>query len=422
MITKPKGTYDLYGQDAKVYDFLLDIFKGICENSNFKYIKTPTFEVSNLFHRGVGEETDIVNKETYNFKDRGNRDLTLRPEGTAGIVRAVIENKLYANNNDYLKYYYYGSMFRYERPQAGRYREFNQFGVEVFGPMNPYADAEIINLGVSYFSALGLKDIVILINNLGNKEERKKYRDLLVNYLDKYSDNLCEDCQRRLKTNPLRVLDCKICSEKKILKDCPKISDSLTKESKDYFNSLLELLDNLEISYEVDENLVRGLDYYDYCVFEFITKDDRLGSAKTICGGGRYNDLVKSLDGPELNGSGFAIGVERLQSICDTINVDKLIKEEPLVYVAPVLKEQIDDAFLIGLNLRELPIKTHVDYRDISLKKKLSNADKLNASYIIIVGEEELSKYSVILKDAQTKEEKVVSINNLSDELSLLLF
>ena len=421
MLTKPKGTYDLFGQIAKTSEFLLDIFKGICENACFTYIKTPTFENTELFHRGVGEETDIVSKETYNFKDRGDRNVTLRPEGTAGIVRALIENKLYANTSDYLKYYYYGSMFRYERPQAGRFREFTQFGVETFGPMNPYVDAEIINLGYFYFSSLGLKNIVIKINNLGTKEERKDYKKMLVEYMTKHEKDLCDDCKRRLKTNPLRILDCKICSEKPFFQNTPKISDSLNDESTMYFKNLLEILDDLEIKYVVDETLVRGLDYYDYAVFEFVTDDERLKGSTTICGGGRYNNLVKELDGPVLSGCGFAIGVERLESLCEMIDIEKLIKEEPLIYVAPVTKNEISDAFIIGSNLRDIPIKTYIDYRDISLKKKLANADKLGASYIIIIGEEEIKKFSVILKDALTKEERLVSINNLSDELNIML-
>ena len=268
MITKPKGTYDLYGKDAENYRYLLGRFEDVCLVNNYQYMKTPTFESSNLFHRGVGETTDIVTKETYDFKDRGDRDITLRPEGTAGIVRAVIENKLYANTNNYLKYYYYGPMFRYERPQSGRFREFNQFGVEVFGEMNYLVDAEVINLGVMYFESLGIKNIKIKINNLGSKEERKKYRDELVKYMSKYKDSLCEDCLNRLETNPLRILDCKKDSSKEFFKNVPKISDYLSKESKDYFDKLLETLECLQIEYELDETLVRGLDYYDYACMD----------------------------------------------------------------------------------------------------------------------------------------------------------
>ena len=418
---KPKGTYDLYGTDAKVYEYLLDIFKGICETACFSYIKTPTFENTELFHRSVGEETDIVSKETYNFKDRSDRNLTLRPEGTAGVVRALVENKLYANTIDYLKYYYYGSMFRYERPQKGRFREFSQFGVESFGPMNPYIDAEIINIGYSYFTNLGLKDIVVKINNLGTKEERNDYKNKLIEYMNKYEDELCEDCKRRIKTNPLRVLDCKICSKKDFFKNTPKLSDSLTNESKKYFDELLEILNNIEIKYELDDNLVRGLDYYDYCVFEFITNDERLGGANTICGGGRYNGLVKELGGPDLSGCGFAIGYERLKELCEAIDITKYLIEEPLIYVIPVSNGDVDDAFIIGESLREIPYKTYIDYRDIKLNKKLANADKLNAKFIIIMGEEERKKYSVILKDALTKEERLISINNLTDELNILM-
>ena len=239
--------------------------------------------------------------------------------------------------------------------------------------------------------------------------------------MEKHEENLCEDCKRRLKTNPLRVLDCKVCSKKDFFKKSPKLSDYLNKESKSYFEELLSILDDIEIKYEFDNNLVRGLDYYDYCVFEFITNDERLGGANTICGGGRYNGLVKELGGPDLSGIGFAIGYERLKELCENIDITKFLTEDPLIYVAPIAKEDIDDAFIIGESLREIPYKTYIDYRDIKLNKKLANADKLNAKFIIIIGEEERKKYSVILKDALTKEERVISINNLTDELNILM-
>ena len=416
MIAKPKGTYDLYGKDSFVYDYALDTFKGICGLNNYEFIKTPIFESSNLFHRGVGETTDIVTKETYDFKDRGDRDMTLRPEGTAGVVRSLIENKLYANTNNYLKYYYYGQMFRYERPQSGRYREFNQFGVEVFGEMNSYIDAEVINLGVKYFKTLGIETITVKINNLGSKEDRNTYKEALVKYLEPYKDELCEDCQTRLVKNPLRILDCKVDGDSEIFKGIPKIENYLSDESKAYFKELLETLDALEIKYEIDDKLVRGLDYYDYAVFEFVTEDEALKGASTICAGGRYNDLVKTLDGPALAGVGFALGFERLSEILKTLDLVPEISPVE-IYIAPVTENELSDAFLIGTSLKDCGFKTEIDYRKTNIKNKLANANKLNVTYIVIVGEEELKNYSVKLKDAQTKEEKVISINDLADEL-----
>ena len=416
MITKPKGTYDLEGLNAKIYDYALDTFKGMCLLNNYEFIKTPIFESSNLFHRGVGETTDIVTKETYDFKDRGDRDLTLRPEGTAGVVRSLIENKFYANTNNYLKYFYYGPMFRYERPQAGRFREFNQFGVEVFGPMNPYIDAEVINLGLKYFETLGINKVKILINNLGTKEERENYKQVLIDYMKQYEGELCEDCKNRLEKNPLRILDCKIDNNKEFFKNAPKIGDYLGEESKKYFEELLDNLTALEIEYVVDENLVRGLDYYDYAVFEFVTEDEKLSGASTICAGGRYNGLVKTLGGPELSAVGFALGYERVQEIMKTLEL--LPKDDVLdIYVATVSEKELSDAFIIGTSLKDAGFKTEIDYRTTALKNKLATASKMNANYIVIVGEEELKKFSVILKDAVTKEEKVVPINNLLDEL-----
>lgn len=418
MITKPKGTYDLLGTSSQIYDYALETFKGICEINNYNFIKTPIFESTELFHRGVGETTDIVTKETYDFLDKKGRNMTLRPEGTAGIVRSVIENKLYANTSSYLKYYYYGPMFRYERPQKGRYREFNQFGVEVFGPMNPYIDAEVINLGVKYFQILGLNNIKIKINNLGSKEDREKYRKELIEYMSNYKDELCSDCLERLEKNPLRILDCKVDADKDFLKNAPKISNYLSKESKDYFNELLSNLEALEIEYELDDNLVRGLDYYDYAVFEFITDDEKLEGSNTICGGGRYNGLVKNLDGPNLNGIGFAIGYERLGEIIESLNL--VPKSDNLdVYIVPISTDQLSDALIIGSMLKDAGYKTEIDYRDMNIKNKFSQANKLETAYIITIGEEEIKNYSVKLKDAKTGEEYTVGINNLVDELDM---
>lgn len=418
MITKPKGTYDLLGSDSVIYDYALDAFKGICELNNYDYMKTPTFEASELFHRGVGETTDIIKKETYDFLDKKGRSMTLRPEGTAGVVRSLIENKLYANISGYLKYYYYGPMFRYERPQSGRFREFNQFGVEVFGPMSPYIDAEVINLGVKYFQILGIDNIKIKINNLSSKQDREKYKTALVEYMSKYKSELCEDCLERLEKNPLRILDCKIDSDKDFFKDAPKISEFISPESKEYFDTLLSTLDSIEIDYEIDENLVRGLDYYDYAVFEFVTEDKSLSGASTICAGGRYNDLVKTLGGPELNGIGFALGYERLQEILKSLELTP--KGDDLdIYVIPVTTEQLPDALIIGTMLKDAGYKTEIDYRDVSLKNKYSQANKMNTNYIVTIGEEELKNYTVKLKDAKTSEEKTIGINDLVEELDM---
>lgn len=418
MITKPKGTYDLLGSDSVIYDYALDTFKGMCELNNYNYMKTPTFEASELFHRGVGETTDIIKKETYDFLDKKGRSMTLRPEGTAGVVRSLIENKLYANVSGYLKYYYYGPMFRYERPQSGRFREFNQFGIEVFGPMNPYIDAEVINLGVKYFQVLGIDNIKIKINNLSSKQDREKYKVALVEYMSKHKNELCEDCLERLEKNPLRILDCKVDGDKDFFKSAPKISEFISPESKEYFDTLLSTLDSIEIEYEIDENLVRGLDYYDYAVFEFVTEDKNLTGASTICAGGRYNDLVKTLGGPELNGIGFALGYERLQEILKSLDLTKQSKDLD-VYVIPVTNNEVSDALIIGTMLKDAGYKTEIDYRDVSLKNKYSQANKMNTAYIVTIGEEELKNYTVKLKDAKTSEEKTIGINNLVEELDM---
>ena len=270
MITKQKGTYDIYGDLAKKRAYVDDVLASICEKYNYGYIETPVFESSDLFHRGVGESTDMVKKETYDFKDRGDRNLTLRPEGTAGVVRWFIENKLYGNMTDPVKVFYNMKMYRYERPQSGRNREFTQWGFECFGSDDVMSDAEVISLAYNAYRLLGLDDVIIKINSLGDNESRNIYREKLVEYFKPHINNLCEDCQERLKSNPLRILDCKIDAENDILKNAPKTLDYLNEESKSRFEKLKDLLDMMDINYEIDERLVRGLDYYNHTVFEVV--------------------------------------------------------------------------------------------------------------------------------------------------------
>ena len=319
MITKPKGTYDLYGLEgkrwlyiSKVIDEVMSRYNYLMQVYNYEYFRTPIFESTELFHRGVGETTDIVTKETYDFKDRGDRNMTLRPEGTAGVVRSYIENKMYGDATQPIKLYYNGTMYRYERPQSGRDRELTQFGVEVLGSEDPAIDAEVISLAVNTFKLLGLKGVKVNINSLGDTESRLNYRKALVDYFKPHIDCLCEDCKERLEKNPLRILDCKVDQDNEILKNAPVMLDYLNEESKNRFLDVQNYLDVLDIEYEVNPKVVRGLDYYSHTVFEVEATVKDFGANNVLAGGGRYDGLVSNLGGPETPGMGFACGFGRL--------------------------------------------------------------------------------------------------------------
>ena len=419
MITKPKGTYDVYGIDAKKREYVNEIIKGICQKYNFVNVETPVFEDSSLFHRSAGETSDLVSKETYDFKDRGDRNLTLRPEGTAGIVRWFIENKLYGNMTEPVKVYYNEKMYRYERPQSGRNREFTQFGVEMIGSDDIASDVEVISLCYNIFNLLGL-DAVIKINTLGDRESREKYHDALTNYLKPHIKDLCEDCQRRFETNPLRILDCKIDGDKDIIKNAPKIADYLNEESLNRYNKLKEELDLLEINYEENTNLVRGLDYYNHVVFEINVNIDGIDTL-AIGGGGRYNNLVESLDGPSVPAVGFAIGFDRLMMCLDMAHVNIPVNNDVDVYIMYVSDTEKDTALYITQNLRLNGFTTEMDYLGKGLKAQFKAADRFNAKYLVILNDKDLEDMMVNVKDNVTKEEEKVNINDLSDYLDMKL-
>ena len=400
MIAKPKGTYDLMGVDAKIYTYISHEIEDMMVNYNYELIRTPIFEASELFHRSVGETTDIVTKETYDFKDRGDRSITLRPEGTAGVVRSLIENKLYGNRNDCIKLYYNGTMYRYERPQSGRNREFTQFGIEVFNSNDPMIDAEVISVGYYLLNNLGI-EATVAINSLGDAESRKNYTDALVKYLKPHINDLCEDCQTRINANPLRILDCKVDKDSEILKNVPKISDYLSKESKERFEKVKEYLNILDINYEVNENIVRGLDYYDENVWEYIADSDGV----TLGGGGRYNHLVETLDGPSIPAVGFAMGMERvilnIKENIDIKNLDQAVD----VYIMSVSEEEKMHALEIAQYLRLNNVATEINSANLSMKSQFKIADRLQAKFLIILNNEDLQKGLVNIKDNATKEE-----------------
>lgn len=406
IISKAKGCYDLYGDEAKKFKMAEKVIEEVMGIYNINYIRTPVFENSELFRRGVGEETDIVSKEMYEFKDKSDRSLTLRPEGTAGVVRSYIENKMTNNLVKPVKFYYLEPMYRYERPQKGRYREFTQFGIEVLGESNPLIDMEVISAVIEIFNRLGLENIKLKINTLGDKETREKYKKLLINHFNNYKDNLCSDCQRRLVTNPLRILDCKIDREKEFFKEAPKIRDYLSDQSKEYFKRIEEYLKELNINYEIDDNLVRGLDYYDELVFEIEVDNS------TICGGGRYNRLVKELGGDDTCAFGFAIGMERFLSLLE------LPKEtEDLTYILALSDSERLEALKLARYLRNNNKRVDFDTESKSLKSQFKKSDNLNSRYLIFINDEKLKYGKVEIKDTLNSIKEEIEIDKILEYL-----
>ncbi len=416
MYQKIKGTYDLLPEDTKKWQTLEKTIHNVSKLFNYAEIRTPIFENTELFHRSVGETTDIISKETYDFIDRGNRKNTLRPEGTAPVVRSYIENKLYAAKLPIQKLYYMGPMFRYERPQKGRYRQFAQFGVEAFGSASPMIDAEIISYAVSVIKAFKIEDITVHINSIGDKESKVMYKDALITYLKKDIQTLCSDCQTRYKTNPLRILDCKIDKDTELLKNAPKPIDYLNKESKDHFNKLLAYLDAMEIKYIIDKHLVRGLDYYTHTVFEVDANIETLGAQNTICGGGRYNHLVSSLGGPDIPAVGFAFGLDRLMLALESVDF-KGSPDYLHLYLMILGEEQKEDGIKMLNRCRLGGLVCDIDFLDKGLKAQFKLADKLNARFIAIYGETEKANEEINVKDKDTNQEITINKHQLYNHI-----
>lgn len=413
MLQKPKGTLDIYGEDGKIFDYISNYTSAFMSLYNYEFIKLPTFESTELFYRGVGDTTDIVNKETYDFLDKSNRKMTLRPEMTAGTARCLIEDKLYAEGVK--KFYYLGSCFRYERPQSGRLREFTQFGIECFNVSNPKVDAEVISLAYRYLSGLGLTNLVVKLNSLGNKESRKEYNEVIKEYLSKDYDNLCDTCKERLSKNPLRILDCKYDGEREYIKNTPKTLDYLNEESKSYFEEVKSSLESLGIPFVEDSTLVRGLDYYSHTVFEIISDIPELGKANTLCGGGRYDGLVELLGGPSTPGIGFAMGIERIIILLKELECYVPDKELD-VFVMNL--DNTNYAFQIIDDLRLSEFSVETDYTGKNMKGMWKLVDKLNPKFILIIGEDERVNDYITVKDNITKEETKVKTSDLIDYLN----
>lgn len=413
MLQKPKGTLDIYGEDGKIFDYISNYTSAFMSLYNYEFIKLPTFESTELFYRGVGDTTDIVNKETYDFLDKSNRKMTLRPEMTAGTARCLIEDKLYTEGVK--KFYYLGSCFRYERPQSGRLREFTQFGIECFNVSNPKVDAEVISLAYRYLSGLGLTNLVVKLNSLGNKESRKEYNEVIKEYLSKDYDNLCDTCKERLSKNPLRILDCKYDGEREYIKNAPKTLDYLNEESKSYFEEVKSSLESLGIPFIEDSTLVRGLDYYSHTVFEIISDIPELGKANTLCGGGRYDGLVELLGGPSTPGIGFAMGIERIVILLKELEC--YVPDRELdVFVMNL--DNTNYAFQIIDDLRLSEFSVETDYTGKNMKGMWKLVDKLNPKFVLIIGEDERVNDYITVKDNITKEETKVKTSDLIDYLN----
>lgn len=415
MIQKPKGTYDVYGEYGRNVIYIENLIKNLMEKYNYEYLRTPIFESSNLFHRGVGETTDIVTKETYDFKDRGDRDMTLRPEGTAGVVRSYIENKMYSIPNQPVKAWYYGPMFRYERPQSGRFREFYQFGVEAFGSNDPMLDAEIISIPVNLYKLLGLKGIKVNINSLGDEESRNNYREALLEYFKPHLDELCEDCRNRYEKNPLRIIDCKYDANMDIIKNAPKIIDYLNEKSKNHFEMVKKYLKALNIDFVVNPNIVRGLDYYTHTVFEVEASVEGFGSQNVLCGGGRYNNLVDTIGGISTPGVGFALGMERLLTALEFEKINLVGDKSLDVYIIPMSINEKECAFSILQSLRLNGFDCDIDYLDRNIKSNFKVCDRQNAKFVLIIGEEEIKNNYLTVKNNNTKEEFKVNKSDIVD-------
>lgn len=415
-IQKPKGTADLLPENTKQWQYVEDTFRAVFADYQFEEIRTPIFESKDLFSRGVGETSDIVSKEMYIFKDKGDRELALRPEGTASVARAFVENKLFGpEHTKPYKVYYQGPMFRYERPQSGRMRQFHQMGVEVFGSKNPATDVETIALAMDLFQELGLESLKLVINSLGDVESRLAYREALIAYLEPHFEELSEDSKTRLHKNPLRVLDSKDKKDKEIVANAPSILDYLNETSKKHFEVVKEMLDALEIPYVIDSNMVRGLDYYNDTIFEVMTESEAFGSLTTICAGGRYDGLVEEVGGPATPGFGFGIGMERLLMILEAENIELLEEEELDVYVIGIGEETNLETLKVVQAIRAAGMSADRDYLDRKLKAQFKAANKKNARVVLTLGQNELEQGVINFKVMKTGKESAVELEEIYD-------
>jgi len=410
MLTKaPRGTNDIV-QDSYKWQHIEDTARKVCRTFGYDEIRTPTFEHTELFARGVGDTTDVVEKQMYTFQDKGDRSITLKPEGTAGVARAYIERNLYAGVMP-VKLYYITPCFRYEKPQAGRLREFHQFGIEVLGSEEPNVDVEIISLAITFLQELGLTGLRLSINSIGCPVCRKEYNEKLKAYFNDRIDELCDTCKNRLEKNPLRILDCKAECCKELAKGAPKLIDHICEDCKEHFDNVTQMLSSLDIEYSIDPDIVRGLDYYTKTVFEIIS--DNIGAQSTVCGGGRYDGLIEELGGPKTSGIGFALGIERLIMTMENQNIGFGDAHTPDIYIATIGKEADIYAEKLVYELRCKGISGEKDRMARSLKAQMKYADKIGAKYSMVLGDDEVNSGAGKLKNMQDGETKDVKFSEL---------
>jgi histidyl-tRNA synthetase len=414
LIKAPRGTKDILSPEVEKWQYLEEKIRQHCRTYAYSEVRLPIFEHTELFQRSVGETTDIVQKEMYTFQDRAERWLTLRPEATASTVRAYLENKLYSGPQP-VKLYYIGPMFRYDRPQAGRYRQFYQFGIEAIGAQDPAVDAEVILLAMHLFEDLGLHNLEVHLNSIGCPVCRQAYRKELLTYISRHIQSLCSDCKARYQHNPLRVLDCKNEKCQVIAKGAPDFTAHLCTECSEHFAKVKRYLSRMGIKYQLNPSLVRGLDYYTKTVFEIISHD--LGAQATVCGGGRYDGLVEECGGPPTPGVGFALGMERLLLTLESAGVTLPERSKLDVFVAAVGPAGEEPALELLYRLRRAGLQADKDYLGRSLKAQMKYANKNGAAYVVILGEEEIRRRAVTVRNMITGEQKEFSLQEVGEAL-----
>ena len=413
-IQAPKGTKDLLPQDAYKWQFIEEEWKNICKEYGFREIRTPMFEATELFNRGIGDTTDVVQKEMYTFKDLGDRSMTLKPEGTASAVRAFIEHNLYAETQP-TKMFYDIPCFRYEKAQAGRYRQFHQFGIENFGTSSVMADAEIIALGYDFLNRMGVGEIELHISSVGCRNCRPKHREALQDFLRPKYDELCDTCKSRFNKNPMRILDCKSAKDKELVKGAPMMLDYLCDDCRKDFEDLKSYLDAMGIKYVVDPTIVRGLDYYTKTAFEFITT--KLGAQGTVCGGGRYDHLIEEIGGPDMPGVGFGLGKERLLMLMEASGFDFGAPPAPQLFIAWIGDEAKMYSIRLLHELRAQSIRAEIDTKERNFKGQMKYANKTGAAYTAVIGEDEIKSNEITLKNMETGEQTKVKREDLANAL-----
>ncbi|SIQ74250.1 histidine--tRNA ligase [Halanaerobium kushneri] len=414
----PRGTNDILPPDTLKWQYIEKKTHEIFSNYNYQEIRTPIFEYTELFQRGIGEVTDIVEKEMYTFEDKGGRSITLRPEGTASVIRSFLENKIYGQTQP-TKYYYIGPMFRYERPQSGRFRQFHQLGVEAIASNDPALDAEIISLGMRLLQDFGLSNLELHLNSVGCGECRPTYVEKLKTYLNENKEQLCDNCKNRIERNPLRVLDCKNEGCQNVIEHAPKITDNLCDSCSDHFDDVQEYLDILDLEYIINPLLVRGLDYYTNTAFEI--KDNALGAQDTVFGGGRYNGLAEEIGNRDLPGIGFALGIERLLLSLEAKEIELPVESGVDLYITVIGEQAKKESFKLLDQLRNNGFRTEIDYLGRSVGSQMKSADRMNAEYTIIIGEDELNKNSATIRNMKSGDEKEIQLSNLLKEMKQLV-